>query len=360
VEKQTVPGEEKTRGGEKMKPILIVEDETITREAIRDWLTDGGYQVETAEAGEKALEFIAEQDFGIVILDLKLPGKDGIEVLREAKEKRPHLKGVIITAYPSVETAVEATKEGALDYLPKPFDLNQLERIIRDTLGPVQVEIKPKAVAEETIVAPATVEETKVEEAKIEETTAIAPEAIPDHLKQGKAHFEAGHYGAALKEFESILSTAPGDIEARIWIRKTREALETPKVEAVAEGETIAEGIKPKECLWMKMGMVSYRICTRDYDCLTCEFDQMMQEKMGSGATPELDQALERFKELPGSQRLCRYALKGDVSYRICSRLFKCATCEFGQMMEDAMQQKLAKLQARREALLRKEQKVKA
>jgi CheY-like chemotaxis protein len=360
VEKQTAPGEEKTRGGEKMKPILIVEDETITREAIRDWLTDGGYQVETAEAGEKALEFIAEQDFGIVILDLKLPGKDGIEVLREAKEKRPHLKGVIITAYPSVETAVEATKEGALDYLPKPFDLNQLERIIRDTLGPVQVEIKPKAVAEETIVAPATVEETKVEEAKIEETTAIAPEAIPDHLKQGKAHFEAGHYGAALKEFESILSTAPGDIEARIWIRKTRETLETPKVEAVAEGEAIAEGIKPKECLWMKMGMVSYRICTRDYDCLTCEFDQMMQEKMGSGATPELDQALERFKELPWSQRLCRYALKGDVSYRICSRLFKCATCEFGQMMEDAMQQKLAKLQARREALLRKEQKVKA
>jgi len=294
MEKLTVPGEEKTRGGENMKPILIVEDETITREAIRDWLTDGGYQVETAEAGEKALEFIAEQDFGIVILDLKLPGKDGIEVLRQAKEKRPHLKGVIITAYPSVETAVEATKEGALDYLPKPFDLNQLERIIRDTLGPVQVEIKPKAVAEESVVAPATVEETKVEEAKVEETKveeakveetiAIAPEAIPVHLKQGKAHFEASRYGEALKEFESILSTAPGDIEARIWIRKTREALETPKVEAVAEGETIAEGIKPKECLWMKMGMVSYRICTRDYDCLTCEFDQMMQEKMGSGA----------------------------------------------------------------------------
>jgi hypothetical protein len=110
----------------------------------------------------------------------------------------------------------------------------------------------------------------------------------------------------------------------------------------------------------MKMGMVSYRLCTRDYDCLTCEFDQVMQEKMASGATPELDQALERFRELPGSQRLCRYALRGDVSHRICSRLFKCATCEFGQMMEYSMQQKLAKLQARREALLRKEQKAKA
>ena len=336
-----------------MKPILIVEDETITREALRDWLIDGGYKVETAEAGEEALEAIAERDFGFVILDLKLPGKDGIEVLREAKEKSPQLKGVIITAYPSVETAVEATKEGALDYLPKPFDLNQLEKIIRDTLGPVQVEIKPRAAHGE--VKPPAAEETK-----IEEVIAVAPEEIPVHIKQGKAHFEAGRYGEALREFEAILSIAPGNIETRVWIRKTREALETPRVEAVAGGEAIAEEVKPKECLWMKMGLVAYRLCTRDYDCLTCEFDQMMQEKMASGATPELDQALERFKELPGSQRLCRYALKGDVSHRLCTRTFKCATCEFGQMMEDATQQKLAKLQARREALLKKEQKTKA
>lgn len=350
------------REGEKMKPILIVEDEAITREALRDWLTDGGYQVETAEAGEKALEFIAERDFGLVILDLKLPGKDGIEVLRQAKEKRPHLKGVIITAYPSVETAVAATKEGAIDYLPKPFDLNQLEKIIRDTLGLVQVEIKPKpkAAPEKAPVQLPVAEEVEVEEVKVEEVIAIAPAEIPVHLKQGKAHFEAGRYAEALKEFKSILSTAPGNIETRVWIRKTKEALATPRVQAVAGGEAVAEEVKPKECLWMKMGLVAYRLCTRDYDCLTCEFDQTMQEKMASGETPELEQALERFKELPGSQRLCRYALRGDVSHRICSRLFKCATCEFGQMMEDAMQQKLAKLQARREALLRKEQKVKA
>jgi len=340
-----------------MKPILIVEDETITRESLRDWLTDGGYRVETAEEGEEALEAIAEQDFGIVILDLRLPGKDGIEVLREAKKRRPKLKGVIITAYPSVETAVEATKEGAIDYLPKPFDLNQLERIIRDTLGPIQVEIKPKAAPQKAPVPPPVAEEVKVKE-----VIAIAPEEIPVHLKQGKTQFEAGRYREALKEFEAVLSTAPGNIETRVWIRKTKEALATPKVETVAEGEAgaVVEAVKPKECLWMKMGLVSYRLCTRDYDCLTCEFDQMMQEKMASGGTPELDQALERFKELPGSQRLCRYALRGDVSHRICSRLFKCATCEFGQMMEDAMQQKLAKLQARREALLRKEQRVKA
>jgi len=59
---------------------------------------------------------------------------------------------------------------------------------------------------------------------------------------------------------------------------------------------------------------------------------------------------------LPGNQRLCRYALKGDVSYRLCTRLFQCATCEFGQTMEDALQQKLDKLTTRREALRKKEQ----
>ena len=340
-----------------MKPILIVEDEAIMRESLRDWLTDIGYQVETAEEGEEALKIAAKQDFGVAILDLKLPGKDGIEVLREAKAKKPRLKGIIITAYPSVGTAIEAIKEGVIDYLPKPFDLNDLEKLIQDTLGPIQVEIKPKAVTKEAIAKP-----TIVEKAKVEEVIAIAREEIPVHLKQGKAHFEAGRYQEALKEFQSILDVAPGSIETRVWLRKTREVLVAPKVEAVAEGEAapVAEAVKPKECVWMKMGMVSYRICTNDYDCLTCEFDQEMQEKMASGEAPELDAALERFKELPGNQRLCRYALKGDVSYRLCSRAFQCATCEFGQIMEDATQQKLAKLAVRREALLKKEQRTKA
>ena len=134
--------------GKYVQPILLVEDEAVMRESVRDWLTDVGYRVETAEDGEQALRCIAEQEFGVLILDLRLPGKDGLEVLREARVKHPQLKGVIITAYPSVETAVEAIKRGAVDYLPKPFDLNHLEEIIRETLGSVQVEIRPKAVSE--------------------------------------------------------------------------------------------------------------------------------------------------------------------------------------------------------------------
>jgi DNA-binding response OmpR family regulator len=336
-----------------MKPILIVEDETVMRESLRDWLTDGGYQVETADEGEKALKTIAEKDFGIVILDLRLPGKDGIEVLKEAKEKRPQLKGIIITAYPSVPTAVEAMKEGAIEYLPKPFDLNELEKVIQQTLGPVQVAIKPKTVTEKAAAEPAVVEKAKAEPA-----IAIAPAEAPDHLNKGKEHFEAKNYRQALKEFEAVLAVAPGSIETRVWLRKTKEALAAPVVET-AEGEAVEEA-KPKECLWVKMGMVAQRTCTNDYNCLTCEFDQMMQDKMASGEAPELDAALERFKALPGNQRLCRYALRGDVSHRICSRLFQCATCEFGQMMEEVTQQKLAKLAARREALRKKEQKAEA
>jgi len=337
-----------TKGGERMKPILIVEDEAVMRESLRDWLTESGYQVETAEEGEEALKTIAEQDFGIVILDLRLPGKDGVEILRQAKAQKPQLNGIIITAYPSIESAVEAMKIGAVDYLPKPFDLNDLEKLIRETLGPVQVEIKPKAVPE------AVAEPAIVEEVKVEEIIAIAPEEIPVHLKQGKAHFEAGRYTEALKEFESILRVAPGNIETRVWVRKVNEALTMPGLEAVTEE------VKPKYCVWMSLGMVSYRICTNNYDCMSCEFDQEMQEKMAAGEAPELEEALARFKELPGSQRLCRYALKGDVSYRLCTRLFQCATCEFGQMMDDALQQQLAQrvaeLAARQEALRKKEE----
>jgi DNA-binding NtrC family response regulator len=117
-------------------PILIVEDEESMREALREWLAEGGYKVETAKDGEEGLRIISDHDVALVLLDLRLPGKDGISVLKEAKTIRPQLKVIIITAYPSPQTKVAAQKEGAVDYLTKPFDLNDLEKIIRGTLLP--------------------------------------------------------------------------------------------------------------------------------------------------------------------------------------------------------------------------------
>ncbi len=113
--------------------VLIVEDETIIRESLRDWLKDT-YAVTTCENGEVALPLIAEKDFDILIVDVRLPGKSGLEVLSEAKELKPQMKCIVITAYPSVELAVEAMKMGAVDYLIKPVAPELLERVMWETL----------------------------------------------------------------------------------------------------------------------------------------------------------------------------------------------------------------------------------
>lgn len=116
------------------KPVLIVDDEPIVRESLRDWLKDAGYQVETAKSGEEALEMIEKQDFSVMVVDIRLPGMSGIKVLNEVKARRPEIKSIIITAYPTSETAAEAAKLGAVDYLIKPVAPDELENLIRETL----------------------------------------------------------------------------------------------------------------------------------------------------------------------------------------------------------------------------------
>ena len=121
-----------------MKPILVVDDEAIVRESIRDWLKDSGYEVSVAESGEEALKLIEKQDFGVMILDLRLPGINGIDVLKKAKVLKPNIKSIVITAYPTMLTQEEASKLGAIDYLVKPVFPDKLEELIRETLGQVE------------------------------------------------------------------------------------------------------------------------------------------------------------------------------------------------------------------------------
>jgi DNA-binding NtrC family response regulator len=116
------------------KPILIVDDEPIVRESIRDWLKNSGYQVATAETGEEALEMVEKEDFSVVVLDVRLPGKTGIKVLQELKALKPQIKSIIITAYPTAEMSAEAKKLGAVDFLIKPIAPDDLERLIKETL----------------------------------------------------------------------------------------------------------------------------------------------------------------------------------------------------------------------------------
>jgi len=116
-------------------PILIVDDEPIVRESLRDWLLDAGYEVQTAETGEQGLEVLRNQEIGLVILDVRLPGKTGIRVLEEMKEMKPDVKAIIITAYASPKMRDEAMKLGALQYLTKPIAPDKLEKIVKKALS---------------------------------------------------------------------------------------------------------------------------------------------------------------------------------------------------------------------------------
>ncbi len=115
----------------KKRKILLVEDEAVLRESVRDWLKEDGYDVECVETGEEALDRIKKEDFSVLVLDLRLPGIDGLQVYEQAKGLKSETKGVIITAYPSKETLEKAKRLGLLDYLSKPFKVEDLEKTIR-------------------------------------------------------------------------------------------------------------------------------------------------------------------------------------------------------------------------------------
>ncbi len=101
--------------------ILVVDDEKIIRDGSSRILAKEGYAVITAGSGEEALERFDREPFDLILLDVKMPGIGGIETLRKLKEIDPGLTVLIVTGYPSTETAVKAIKLGAYDYVTKPF-----------------------------------------------------------------------------------------------------------------------------------------------------------------------------------------------------------------------------------------------
>ena len=111
--------------------ILVVDDEEIVRESLCGWLEKDGYTVAAAADGPSALERVGRERWSILLLDLKMPGMDGLQVLERVKEVQPEAAVVLMTAYATVDTAVTAMKMGADDYLVKPFDPQELSLLIR-------------------------------------------------------------------------------------------------------------------------------------------------------------------------------------------------------------------------------------
>jgi two-component system phosphate regulon sensor histidine kinase PhoR len=110
--------------------ILVVDDERDIRDGCERILGRRGYQVSKAANGEEALGFVESTEYAIVLLDLKMPGMDGMEVLRLIRDARPDTLIIVITGYATVETAIEAMKRGAYDFIPKPFKPDQLRIVV--------------------------------------------------------------------------------------------------------------------------------------------------------------------------------------------------------------------------------------
>jgi len=111
--------------------ILIVDDEEIVRESLASWLEEDGYEVKVAENADRALERLPEKDWNLAMVDLKMPGMDGIELMEEIRKIKPETIVIIMTAYATVDTAVQAMKKGAYDYIVKPFNPEDLSMTIR-------------------------------------------------------------------------------------------------------------------------------------------------------------------------------------------------------------------------------------
>lgn len=123
-----------------MKNILVIEDDKKMRDGLVEILAEQGYQVDSAENGQAGLDKIKKKDFDVVLTDLIMPVTGGMDVLRETKRMKPKIHIILITAFATVESAVETMKAGASDYITKPFKIDEVQTKIRRVLAEADFE----------------------------------------------------------------------------------------------------------------------------------------------------------------------------------------------------------------------------
>lgn len=130
---------------EKKVSILVVDDEESVRDSLYNWFIDDGYAVDCAENAKQALTMLEARDFDIILADIKMPGMDGMEMHRRIKTLNKEPIFIIMTAFASVDTAVQALKNGAYDYVTKPFDPDDLSHLIRNAASHVTLKAENKS-----------------------------------------------------------------------------------------------------------------------------------------------------------------------------------------------------------------------
>ena len=117
-----------------MDRVLIIDDEKGMRDFLSIMLKKEGYSVVVSESADKASELVGKGEFDLVITDISMPGKSGIDILKQTKASNPGTPVIMITAYASTESAIEALKLGAYDYIIKPFDVEEMKTVVGNAL----------------------------------------------------------------------------------------------------------------------------------------------------------------------------------------------------------------------------------
>ena len=146
--------------------VLVADDEEVMRDVLSTLLASESYKVDLAENGSQALEMIRDKDYGVVLLDLMMPGVDGLEVLEELKKTENRPVAVVLTAFASIDKAVRATKLGAFDFITKPFKNDELLLAVKvkyikvaaakQSIPPVAITLAPTLSASPPIFGPRT------------------------------------------------------------------------------------------------------------------------------------------------------------------------------------------------------------
>jgi CheY-like chemotaxis protein len=207
--------------------------------------------VDAAVDGEQALANFQLEDYGAMIVDLKLPGRSGLDVLAEIRKRNPDARVVIVTAYPTYETAVEAIRRGAVDYLPKPFDLEKLEAALR--WSHEEVITPPEKILPPPIIEPL-LEEDNV-------TPCIWTQA-----------------GIVPKRMCTLGYQCDSECDYHATMMKRAKFRDDPRIEPFVEKLGHMQGTQ--QCRYVMCGDISSRPCPSVYHCETCEFSQTFQDRV--------------------------------------------------------------------------------
>lgn len=222
--------------------VLIVDDEKNIRLTLKTALSKAGYEVETAVNGEDGLSKLQEEGFPVILLDMKMPGMDGIQFLKEITNADLETKVIMITGYGSVETAVETLKLGAVDYLRKPFKPEEIIGIVEDVFERYKVENSEKEVEsfeEYIMLAKNAINKRDFSRAKeiLQKATSLDSEK-PEPFNLLGIIYEMQHkQGEAMKMYRAALALEPGYKPANDNIERAGESMGSIDLDNVNFGD---------------------------------------------------------------------------------------------------------------------------